>query len=249
MESKTACSTTIPSTSTADPMARHLTNAKLFDPTTMQHIYENMAYEAYISREYSPYFFIEMVRNGFTVSTLMGREGEECLMPIMPKEAILLEHKHLHISKKVRKLMAKSNYSLSINTHFEEILERILEVYKEDCFMHPSYIRLLRKLETIKYKEFRFISCALIDHQDGNVVAGELGYIIRNRYVGISKFSMKDKGHTNLGTLQRVLLTKYLSKTKRIYLSDLGRTFLEYKMALGAKSYDRQAYLAKCVYC
>ena len=85
-----------------------------------------------------------------------------------------------------------------------------------------------------------------MDKETGEMVAGELGYIVNNHYVGISKFSKKDKEHQNLGTLQRVLLTQYLSKRLKIDLSDLGpATGYEYKLALGAKEYTRKAFLKR----
>ena len=59
----------------------------------------------------------------------------------------------------------------------------------------------------------------------------------------ISKFSLKDKEHQSLGTLQRFLLTIYLSEKENIHLSDLGPGFLEYKIALGGEVYNRRDYL------
>ena len=58
------------------------------------------------------------------------------------------------------------------------------------------------------------------------------------------KAEKKDKEHQNLGTLQRVLLTQYLSKKLKIDLSDLGPGY-DYKLALGAKEYTREAFLKR----
>ena len=224
---------------------RFLTVEKLQDPQWLKRSYETYEYEYYLGDSNSIELFIEAAQKGFTIFPFPSEKGAKRLMPMLLKETILLEHADLHISKKVHALMAKKRYKLVMNKYFDAIAAHIQASY-QDCFFDKYFIGLLRVLRIISPKGFQFITAALMDKETGEMVAGELGYIVNNYYVGISKFSKKDKEHQNLGTLQRVLLTQYLSKRLKIDLSDLGpATGYEYKLALGAKEYTREAFLKR----
>ena len=225
---------------------RHLTLDKLKDPSFMKRSYEATEYSSYLCTDYSPELFIEMVKKGFTIMTMDYEKKGTFLLPLLLKETALLEHHELHISKNVQKLMAQKRYKLVVNKYYDPIVSGIEKAYKEDCFLNAQYTFLLYRLRKMNNDGFKFISTALVDTQTRKVVAGEIGYLINGYYTGISKFSQKDKEHKNLGTLQRVLLTHYLSKKMKIHLSDLGPAAgYEYKLALGAKEYTREAFLKR----
>ncbi len=187
---------------------RHLTLDKLKDPSFMKRSYEATEYSSYLCTDYSPELFIEMVKKGFTIMTIdYEKKG--------------IEHHELHISKNVQKLIAQKRYKLVVNKYYDPIVSGIEKAYKEECFLNGQYTFMLYMLRKMNNDGFKFISTALVDTQTRKVVAGEIGYLINGYYTGISKFSQKDKEHKNLGTLQRVLLTQYLSKKMKIHLSDL----------------------------
>jgi hypothetical protein len=79
---------------------------------------------------------------------------------------------------------------------------------------------------------------------EGNIVAGEIGYIIGKTYTSLSGFSSKQKKHNNYGTAQLVLLAQYLQE-QGFSFWNLGQPYMDYKLALGAKVYERKTFLER----
>lgn len=211
----------------------------------LEEIYTTPEYDYYWSDDFSSQFYIDLAKRGFITIDIMY-DGEEYLLPEMQASYALLEHKDIHISHHVKKLLNQKRYILSINTHVREIIQGVKSAY-EDCWIHPKYEALLYQLSEIVDDAFQLIFTALIDTQTQKIVAGEIGYIINHHhYVGLTKFSLKEKSKQNLGTLQRVLLTHYLTQIKHVHLSNLGQPQMAYKLALGAKVYSRIEFLKKC---
>ena len=226
-------------------MIPHLSFQDIHNLEILEAIYTTPEYDYYWSEDFSPEFYIDLAKRGFIAIDIID-EGEEYLLPEMQPAYALLEHEELHISHHVKKLLNQQRYVLRINTHLKEIIQGIQTAY-EDCWIHPKYEALLHQLSNIEDDTFQLMATALIDTHTQTMVAGEIGYIIHHHhYVGLTKFSLKDKSKPNLGTLQRVLLTNYLTQEKDIHLSNLGQPQMEYKLALGAKVYPRTAFLKRC---
>ena len=210
----------------------------------LHEIYADLNHDYYWSDDFSPQFYITLAELGF-ISIAIKYEGQKLLLPQIQTHYALLEHKDLHISHHVKKLLQfPDKYSLTINQRFSEVIEGIKQSY-EDCWFHDQYERLLVSLHEGVFEDFQMMSTELIDTHTNTLVCGELGYITNNIYTGLTKFSLKDKEHTNWGTLQRVLLTQHL-QNQGILFSNLGQPKMQYKLDLGAIVYPRKEFLQKC---
>ncbi len=210
----------------------------------LHEIYADLNHDYYWSDDFSPQFYITLAKLGF-ITVAMEDEEKLILLPQIQTHYALLEHKDLHISHHVKKLLQfPDKYSLTINQHFSEVIEGIKQSY-EDCWFHDQYEKLLVSLHEGVFEDFQMMSTELIDTHTNTLVCGELGYITNNIYTGLTKFSLKDKEHTNWGTLQRVLLTQHL-ENQGILFSNLGQPKMQYKLDLGAIVYPRKEFLQKC---
>ena len=210
----------------------------------LHEIYADLNHDYYWSDDFSPQFYITLAKLGF-ITVAMEDEEKLILLPQIQTHYALLEHKDLHISHHVKKLLQfPDKYSLTINQHFSEVIEGIKQSY-EDCWFHDQYEKLLVSLHEGVFEDFQMMSTELIDTHTNTLVCGELGYITNNIYTGLTKFSLKDKEHTNWGTLQRVLLTQHLQK-QGVLFSNLGQPKMQYKLDLGAIVYPRKEFLQKC---
>ena len=206
-------------------------------------IYPDLDHDYYWSDNFSCKFFIVLAKAGFIT---IGYVNEEVpiILPQLQTHYALLEHKDLHISQHVKKLLQKNTYRFTTNEHFKEVIEGIKKSY-EDCWIHPTYEALLHELHQGCFEGFKLISSELSDPITNTLVAGEIGYICNGFYTGLTKFSLKEKAYSNWGTLQRVLLTQHLD-TEGIHLSNLGHPQMQYKLDLGATIYSREDFLKKC---
>ena len=210
----------------------------------LHEIYADLNHDYYWSDDFSPQFYITLAKLGF-ITVAMEDEEKLILLPQIQTHYALLEHKDLHISHHVKKLLQfPDKYSLTINQHFSEVIEGIKQSY-EDCWFHDQYEKLLVSLHEGVFEDFHMMSTELIDTHTNTLICGELGYITNNIYTGLTKFSLKDKEHTNWGTLQRVLLTQHLQK-QGVLFSNLGQPKMQYKLDLGAIVYPRKEFLQKC---
>ena len=91
---------------------------------------------------------------------------------------------------------------------------------------------------------FEIISVELVCTESGKLISGEVGYIISNTYTSLSGFSSKEKKYSNYGTLQLVLLAKYLEKNSFEFWN-LGHPHMEYKQKLGCKTLPRDKFLKR----
>lgn len=209
-------------------------------------IYKNMELNYYYSEDFSPAFYIDLALAGF-ISIWHKENGTEYLLPEMQFDYAVLEFKDLHISKKVQKLLKQSSkYHFFINEYFEELLD-ILGSYHENSWIKGKYCDILKILKSKEYqtKDFQLINFGILDSETKKIVAGEIGYITREKvYTSLSGFSSKEKNYNNYGNLQLVLLAQYLEKENFLFWN-LGHPYMEYKLKLGAKVLSRVEFLDK----
>ena len=198
----------------------------------------------YWSDDWSEEFYRKLAKAGF-ISTTHETKDELILLPELQYEYAILDFKDLHISKKVQKLINTQKFGLKINSRFDEVLERFSKNHKYN-WLKGHYAQLLRKLyvSNDKKKDFQIVSVELICKATNKLIAGEVGYTISNTYTSLSGFSSRDKQHTNSGTLQLVLLAKYLEKNDFLFWN-LGHPHMEYKQRLGCKVYSRSNFLKR----
>lgn len=153
----------------------------------------------------------------------------------------LLDFKDLHTSKKVKKLINKNNYKVAINKDFEKVMLKI-DSYHKDSWLKKRYRDMLAKILTEKHDNFQLFSFELYDKE--HLVCAEIGYIIGKTYTSLTGFTSKEKIYNNWGTLQLVLLGKYL-ENRDFDFWNLGHSCLQYKLDLGAKIYKRSDFITR----
>lgn len=209
----------------------------LINPSYLQEaVYADIDNNYYWSDDYSAAYYIAQAKAGFIAVTEVHK-GEELLLPEIQFEYALLDLEHLHCSKKVAKLISKENLQLTIDTNIEEIAEYINETHKK-CWLTKQYASILRSTAGLD-ENFKVIT-AYVEHH-GEIIAGEIGYMIGKTYTSLSGFSMKNKVYKNYGTAQLVLLGRYL-KENGFTLWNLGHD-IPYKKTLGAQLCEREYFL------
>ena len=196
----------------------------------------------YWSDEWSGEFYIELAKAGF-ISTTYEIDDRLILLPELQYQYALLDFENLHISKKVKKLISKDCYRLCVDKNFNEVIEKISSQHKYN-WLKGEYVDLITDLHKNHDKDtnFKILSFELVDKKTENLIAGEIGYIIGKTYTSLTGFSNKDKIYNNCGTLQLVLLAKYLQKSDFEFWN-LGHPYMEYKQRIGAKIYQRDKFL------
>jgi len=189
-------------------------------------------------------FYIELARAGF-ISTTYDTEDGLILLPELQYNYAILDFKNLHISKKVKKLMDESSYEFSINSRFNEVLEKFSSQHKYN-WLKEDYVELLKNLhvKSDEKSNFKIISVELVCKTSNELIAGEVGYIIEKTYTSLSGFSSREKKYANYGTLQLVLLSKYL-ENNGFEFWNLGHPHMEYKQRLGCVKHSRIEFLKR----
>jgi Leu/Phe-tRNA-protein transferase len=206
-----------------------------------KHIYPDMRKNYYWSEDFSAQYYIAQAKAGFIAVTDIF-ERRELLLPEIQFSYALLHFDDLHISKKIQKLLAKKVHQLHISTDITPVIHQI-QHYHKNCWLTPQYHAILKATQQTK-ENFQIISVYITDNgkKDGTLIAGEIGYIIGNTYTSLSGFSSKEKAYRNYGTLQLVLLAQFLQEHGFAFWN-LGQSYMPYKFHLGAKQYDRHAFL------
>ncbi len=212
----------------------------LQDPVLIDElIYSNMYKNYYWSDDFSAEYYIAQAKAGFIAVTEYFEE-EELLLPEIQFNYAILDFKDLHISKKVKKLLAVKKLELEISQNIDEIAAHINASHK-NCWLSPRYLTMLNATQDLN-DNFKIISVGI--REEGSFIAGEIGYIIGKTYTSLSGFSSRQKRYNNYGTAQLVLLAQYLEKNGFSFWN-LGQPYMSYKLALGAKVHDRQLFLKR----
>jgi Leu/Phe-tRNA-protein transferase len=208
------------------------------------HIYANEKSNFYISDDLSKDFYINQALCGF-ISTSVTIEDKFYLVPEMQFEYAILDFENLHISKKVQKLINKSEYEFSINTNLNLVLENIEKFHKNN-WLNSKYKELMLSLKDYIHPtiDFKIFSIELYDKNTKELIAGEIGYKIDSTYTSLTGFSSNEKNYNNWGKLQLVLLGKYLEK-ENFSFWNLGHPYMQYKFDLGAVTYKRKDFLSR----
>ena len=202
-------------------------------------IYSNMYKNYYWSDDFSPEYYIAQAKAGFIAVTDYYEE-KELLLPEIQFSYGILDFQDLHLSRKVDKLLQTKGLYLEIDQDIDAVAAKINDSHK-NCWLSPQYLNMLKATQGLD-DNFQLISAVLKD--DNVIVAGELGYVIGKTYTSLSGFSSREKQYRNYGTAQLVLLAQHLQKSGFAFWN-LGQPYMNYKLALGAKIYERQTFLKR----
>lgn len=198
----------------------------------------------YWSDDWSEEFYIELARAGFISTTHETKEGL-ILLPELQYDYALLDFENLHTSKKVKKLMDESSYKFCVNSRLNEVLDKLSDQHKYN-WLKDEYAQLLKNLyiHNDERDDFKVISVELVCEKSDELIAGEVGYMIGKTYTSLSGFSSREKKYANYGTLQLVLLAKYL-ESNNFEFWNLGHSHMEYKQRLGCVKHSRAEFLKR----
>ena len=218
----------------------HLPLEHLQDPLVLHElIYPNMYKNYYWSDDFSPEYYIAQAKAGF-IAVTDQYEDQELLLPEIQYTYALLDFKDLHVSKKIKKLLTVKALELEITQELDEVVSQI-NTYHKQCWLTPRYLKMLKATQHLD-DNFDLVSVGL--RENGVLVSGEIGYIIGETYTSLSGFSSREKCYRNYGTAQLVLLARYLQASGFSFWN-LGQPYMSYKLALGAKIYDRKEFLTR----
>jgi Leu/Phe-tRNA-protein transferase len=223
------------------PQIYYIESQKLQDKLFFESICSDMTNSYYWSDDWSEEFYITLAQKGFISTTYDTKDGL-VLLPELEFDYAILDFENLHISKKVKKLLTKDDYKFSIDTRFDEVLESFDRFHKYN-WLKGKYVELLKRLHKNEYENFKIISVEICS-DSGELICGEVGYIVGQIYTSLSGFSSNEKRYDNYGTLQLVLLSKYLQDNGFAFWN-LGHPHMPYKQKLGAKTHTRGEFLAR----
>ncbi len=228
----------------SQPQIYNISPQKLKDKIFLEYISSDINNNYYWSDDWSESFYMDLAHAGF-ISTSYESKDALVLLPELQFDYAILDFKNLHVSKKVRKLMKQNDYKFCINTRFDDVLQSIDAKHKYN-WLKGEYIELLKKLfrSNTQEKNFKIMSVEIVCKNTGELVSGEVGYVIGKTYTSLSGFSSKEKQYTNYGNLQLVLLSKYLEKNGFSFWN-LGHPHMEYKKRLGCEVYTREKFLKR----
>jgi Leu/Phe-tRNA-protein transferase len=193
----------------------------------------------YWSDDFTPEYYIAQAKAGFIAVTDQYEE-QELLLPEIQYTYAVLDFEDLHISKKVKNLLTKKNLHLEVTQELDEVVSLINTSHK-NCWLSPAYLKILNETKGLD-ANFNLISIGI--REDNVLVSGEIGYVIGKTYTSLSGFSSRKKCYRNYGTAQLVLLAQYLQASGFAFWN-LGQPYMSYKLALGAKIYDRKEFLVR----
>ena len=202
-------------------------------------IYPDMQRNYYWSDDFSPEYYIAQAKAGFIAVSELNCD-ELVILPEIQYSYALLDFKDLHISKKVKKVLKNRKLELVISEELEDVYYKLSEFHKRN-WLRREYLDVLHAVNRAD-DGCQVVSVVL--KEEGRTIAGEIGYIIGKTYTSLSGFSSKEKYYRNYGTVQIVLLVKYLEDNGFAFLN-LGQPYMDYKLALGAKIYPRDIFLKR----
>ena len=218
----------------------HLPLETLLDKELLHHtVYSNMNQNYYWSDDFSATYYVAQAKAGF-IAVTEEVNGELVLIPEIQYAYALLDFKDLHVSRNVEKLLKRKAFTLEITQELDEVYRKINGFHKKS-WVKKKYLDTLNEVNALK-GECQVVAVTL--KEGGEVVAGELGYIIGNIYTSLSGFSSRKRAYRNYGTVQLVLLADHLDANGFAFMN-LGQPYMDYKVALGAKIYGRKAFLER----
>ncbi|MDR1399552.1 MAG: GNAT family N-acetyltransferase [Treponema sp.] len=185
-----------------------------------------------IATDISPDFIARLMKAGFLVMSVDTQNGVLLLPKIHLTRSVLL-FPELHVKKSIKRFLGR--YELRVDTDFNHILDRCIEVHGNGWLTLPL-TRCIKWLHHTHASMARPLSFGV--YRNGKLRAGEFGVVSGRVYTSYSGYY----NEPNAGTCQLVLTTRYLQNTGFAFF-DLGMP-LPYKDDLGAQNIDTQSFVA-----
>jgi Leu/Phe-tRNA-protein transferase len=188
-----------------------------------------------LAADFDEEFIRRLMKAGFLVmSTELTSEETEPFYILLPKLHLVrsvLFFPDLHIKKSIRRLL--SQYELRVNTDFDFILDKCVQVHGSD-WLTPPLVGILKSMHR-NSADAKPVSFAV--YREGKPMAGEIGVVMGRVYTSYSGYYAE----ANAGTVQIILMTRWLEENGFAFL-DLGMP-MDYKTCLGAKDISPQYFV------
>lgn len=148
---------------------------------------------------------------------------------------MIVDFNEFKFPKKTRRYVRQhfADYTLTFNKNFELCATKLIAQY-EETWVVPPLLMALKEIHENPDEEVSVDSVELWS-PEGELVAGELGFITHNAYASLCGFHIED----NSGTVQMAALGTWLKENGFAYW-DLGME-MDYKYAYGAICCGRRA--------
>lgn len=182
-----------------------------------------------LARDFEEDFTSRLMEAGFLVMSMELEDdtpAQEPFFILLPKLHLTrsaLFFPELHIKKSIRRILPR--YELRVNTEFDLILDKCVEVHGA-AWLTPPLVGILKSLRKRNGIRTRPVSFGL--YREGILRAGEIGVAVGRVYTSYSGYCEE----SNSGTAQMILMAQWLKETGFGFL-DFGMP-LKYKTELGA---------------
>ena len=192
-----------------------------------------------LARDFDEGFIGRLMTSGFLVmSAWLKNDGwgnrRKPFFILLPKLHLLrsvLFFPGLHIKKNICPFLSK--YELRVNTDFDFILDKCVQIHGSDWLTPP----LVEILKSMRHKQLPSAPFSFAVYRDGELKAGEIGIVTGHVYTSYSGYYEED----NAGTVQMILMAQWLEKNGYAFL-DFGMP-LDYKTSLGAQDISPRRFV------
>jgi len=195
-----------------------------------------------LARNFEEDFISRLMDAGFLVMSSEVTDGQEndsspgerffILLPKLHLIRSALFFPELRIKKSVRRFL--SRYELRVDTDFDHILDKCVQIHGAD-WLTPPLTGILKNLRNRNDLRVKPVSFGV--YREGELRAGEIGIVVGRVYTSYSGYYDED----NAGTVQMILMTQWLEKAGFDFL-DLGMP-LDYKTHLGARDISPRRFV------
>lgn len=208
--------------------------------------------EYFRSEDWSPAFYRAQARLG-CIAVAGTEDSGYVLLPQLQYAYALLDWENLTVDKGVRRVLDLGKDSPSPRLEISEnpalVLAELERLWGDQSWLYPPYTELIAKLaseeERKRAPDFRILGIELKVPGQDRPIAGELGYAIGRSYTSLSGFFRREnRAWNNYGKLQLVLLARRLEEAGFAFWN-LGHPYMEYKLRLGARIWDRREFLQR----
>ncbi len=226
-----------------------ITAEDLDERVLRERIYPNRSVTHHWSDCWDADFYVALARAGFISIAQRDRRHGDLLLPEIQSAYAVLDWPAIHVSSHVRQLrrsgrVEEEGIELRVAPDCRAVVERIVEQHEPSCWLIPPYRELVYGLARAgPATGIEMHGVELWSTHRGELVAGELGYTIGRIYTSLSGFCSPDERTWNhFGSLQLVLLSERLRDVGYAFWN-LGHPYMDYKLDLGARVLDRDAFL------
>jgi hypothetical protein len=210
-------------------------------------IYPDPNMEWFCSQEWDGELYALAARAGM-ISVSWKPFDDFWLISQMQTEYAVLDWNGRHMSKRMQRQVRNHNSrfdgaSIVISRNLSATIKGIQERYSPECWLCPEYAGLIQSLAEKPQMGIQIFSTELRDN-DGQIVAGELGYTIGSVYTCLTGFISNVSPGISWGKMQILALAELLAQHGYRFMN-MGHTEQQYKHSLGAHILQRPQFLAR----